>query len=145
MGFSDYRLYAKWQREIKKKRKKTRMEKKAAGNKETDDEDKPQIDAGNGADKKRVGKSAPKESGLNDAVAQDVVHNVEDRVAIEAAASALTVPSAAATVVASTDDNEKFLLPDRPVSTPRRRENAGLSDSEDYGDISDSELDFSFR
>jgi hypothetical protein len=145
MGSSDYRLYTKWQREIKKKRKKKKLEKKTENLVEAADAKAAQKNL----DRE---KSVPSEPNSDHDKVQIVVHDSEQK--MESATNKDPAPASVAHVVIVSssalpcDDADTFLLPDLPVSaanTPRRRENACVSDSEDYGDISDAELDFSFR
>ena len=157
-GFSDIKLYQKWQEELKKKKRRNKDSRRSSSvtsGEDVDphsDKDDPSLKSGLNVDKSHVTsifdvqKEAESEpSKKKSRKHQDARIDAEkipsdEKVAVpDISSEAKSSPSPIADA-----ERDTFLLPEKPVSamTPRRKDNSFIaSDNEDYGDISDAEPD----
>ena len=156
-GFSDAKLYQKWQEELKKKKKKNkgalstrRASSVSSGTDDVDSHSKnddPVSRAGSIVEKSHISSifDVQVEADTGPSRKESKKHTDAN---VTPPHERVAVPDISSKAKANTppiveDDSDTFLLPEKPVSgmTPRRRD-VTASDSEDFGDISDAEPDF---
>ena len=165
-GFSDVKLYLKWQGEVKKKKRRNKgilssrrtSSSVTSGSDDVDahsDKDNPpcrEIKSGLNVEKSHIssifdvqeeadsGPSQKESKKHGDARGDAKIISFDEKVAVPDISSEAK-PS---TSPIAEDERDTFLLPEKPVSemTPRRKDNSfTASDNEDYGEISDAEPD----
>ena len=154
-GYSDSKLYQKWQEELKKKK---RRKKEASSGRRassvssgTDgdavthsDKTEPTLKSGSNIEKSQISIFDVQEEKDPGPPNKDSEMGARDDEKAPVPDKSNRVKPSTSPVAGEERDNDNFLLPERPVSvtTPRRRDNSfSASDNEDYGDISDAEPD----
>ena len=158
MGFSDIKLYHRWQEALKKKKKRCREAQRSQRTLSITS------DSAADSDKDESPCRGPKPASIVRNSQMSSIFDVQEDEAesghpkeepkshgetkTASVAETFIVPDISAEAQPSTspvaEERDNFLLPERPLSemTPKRKDNSFVpSDSEDYGDISDAEPD----
>ena len=167
-GFSDVKLYQKWQEEQKKKKRRnkevlssrrassvTSGEDDANPHSDKDNPSRHEVKSGMNVDKSHVSSvfdvqgEADSGPSKKESKKHGEARETEDA-KMKSSDEKAAVPDISREAKSSTspiagDERDTFLLPEKPASemTPRRKDNNfSASDNEDYGEISDAEVDF---